>query len=52
MLAGKTISADVAEQAGAAAVSAAKPLSQNGYKVQLAKVAVKRALLQAAGVKA
>jgi len=26
----------------------AKPLSQNGYKVQLARVAVKRAILKAA----
>jgi xanthine dehydrogenase YagS FAD-binding subunit len=52
MLAGKTISAAIAEQAGAAAVAGAKPLSQNAYKVQLAKVAVKRALMQAAGVKA
>lgn len=48
-LAGKTITEDVAEQAGAAAVRGAKPLSKNEYKVQLAKVAVKRALLQAAG---
>lgn len=48
-LAGKTISEEVAEQAGAAAVREAKPLSKNEYKVQLAKVAVKRALLQAAG---
>jgi len=48
-LAGKTMSESVAEQAGAAAVSAAKPLSGNAYKVQLAKTAVKRALLKAAG---
>ena len=41
-----------AEEAGKAAVADAKPLSQNEYKVQLAKVAVKRALLQAAGVRA
>jgi len=52
MLAGKTINAALAEQAGAAAVANAKPLSQNAYKVQLAKVAVKRALMAAAGVKA
>lgn len=44
---GKTFSEDVAEAAGKAAVSKAKPLSQNGYKVQLARVAVKRALLRA-----
>ena len=48
-LAGKTITEEVAEQAGAAAVKGATPLSKNEYKVQLAKVAVKRAILQAAG---
>ena len=48
---GKSLTSDSAEAAGAAAVADAKPLSQNGYKVQLAKVAVKRALLAAAGVK-
>jgi xanthine dehydrogenase YagS FAD-binding subunit len=52
MLAGKTINESVAEEVGKAAVAEAKPLSQNEYKVQLARVAVKRALLQAAGVKA
>jgi xanthine dehydrogenase YagS FAD-binding subunit len=51
-LAGKTISESVAEEAGKAAVADAKPLSQNEYKVQLARVAVKRALLEAAGKKA
>jgi len=30
-------------------VAQAKPLSRNAYKVQLARVAVKRAILQAAG---
>jgi len=48
MLAGKTINESVAEEAGKAAVAGASPLSQNGYKVQLTKVAVKRALLAAA----
>lgn len=48
-LAGKSISEHVAEQAGKAAVAGAKPLSENGYKVKLASVAVKRALLSAAG---
>jgi len=47
MLAGKSLTADLAEQAAKAAVSNATPLSQNAYKVQLAKVAVKRALLEA-----
>ena len=49
-LAGKTIDESVAEAAGMAATQGAKPLSQNDYKVQLVKVAVKRALLSAAGV--
>ena len=48
-LAGKTVSDDVAMAAGKAAVAAATPLSQNKYKVQLASVAVKRAVLAAAG---
>jgi xanthine dehydrogenase YagS FAD-binding subunit len=51
-LVGKTITAATAEAAGKAAVEGAQPLSQNTYKVQLAKVAVKRALLEAAKVKA
>lgn len=51
-LAGKSLTTDVAEEAGKAAVADARPLSGNAYKVQLAKVAVKRALLAAAGVKA
>jgi xanthine dehydrogenase YagS FAD-binding subunit len=48
-LAGKTISEEVAAEAGKIAVANAKPLSRNAYKVQLARVAVKRAILQAAG---
>jgi xanthine dehydrogenase YagS FAD-binding subunit len=47
MLAGKTITDDIADQAAWAALADAKPLSQNAYKVQLARVAVKRALLEA-----
>ena len=52
MLAGKTITDEVADQIAQAAVAGAKPLSDNGYKVQLAKVSVKRALLEASGRKA
>jgi xanthine dehydrogenase YagS FAD-binding subunit len=37
-----------AQRAALAALSGAKPLSNNGYKVQLARVAVKRAILKAA----
>jgi len=47
-LAGKEINVDVATEAGKAAVRQAHPLSKNAYKVQLAAVAVKRALLKAA----
>lgn len=50
-LAGKDVSEDVADGAGKAAVSKATPLSKNKYKVQLARVAVKRAVLRAAGKK-
>jgi len=52
LLAGKAITPQVAEEAGKAAVEGASPLSQNAYKVQLARVAVKRALLAAVGGKA
>jgi len=48
-LAGKTISESVAQAAGDAAVAKARALSGNGYKIQLARVAVKRAVLAAAG---
>ena len=48
-LAGKSIDDASAEAAGKAAVQGAQTLSQNEYKVQLAMVAVKRALLSAAG---
>lgn len=47
---GRRIDQATAELAGNAAVAAATPLSENEYKVQLAKVAVKRAILLAAGL--
>jgi xanthine dehydrogenase YagS FAD-binding subunit len=50
-LEGKSITAETADAAGKAAVAGATPLSQNAYKVQLARVAVKRALMGAAGLK-
>ncbi len=46
---GKEITEELAAEAGKAAAKEAKPLSQNAYKVQLIEVAVKRALLLAAG---
>jgi xanthine dehydrogenase YagS FAD-binding subunit len=48
-LAGKAVTEEVAQAAGDAAVAKARALSGNGYKVQLARVAVKRAVLAAAG---
>ena len=44
-LAGKSITEEVAAAAGAAAAEGSSPLSGNAYKVDLVKVAVKRALL-------
>ena len=49
-LQGLPVNRATAEAAGEAAVSEATPLSDNQYKVQLAKVAVKRAILLAAGL--
>jgi xanthine dehydrogenase YagS FAD-binding subunit len=48
-LAGQSVSEDTAARAADAAVADAKPLSDNGYKVKLARVAVKRAILAASG---
>ncbi|HTR34476.1 MAG TPA: xanthine dehydrogenase family protein subunit M [Bryobacteraceae bacterium] len=48
-LAGKSLSDEVIAQAAEAAVQGAQPLSENRYKIQLARVAVKRALLEASG---
>ena len=48
VLQGKAVTEELAAAAGAASVKNAHPLSKNGYKVQLAKVAVKRAILAAA----
>ncbi len=47
-LAGKTVNDETAAEAGKSAVSKASPLSKNSYKVKLASVAVKRAVLKAA----
>jgi xanthine dehydrogenase YagS FAD-binding subunit len=46
---GKSIDERTASAAGEAAVSKARPLGHNDYKVKLAAVAVKRALLAAVG---
>jgi xanthine dehydrogenase YagS FAD-binding subunit len=46
----RAINDAIASAAGRAAVEGAKPLAQNGYKLRLVEVAVKRALLIAAGL--
>ena len=48
---GQTVTEGLATEAGVAAAKGAKPLAQNGYKIKLIEVAVKRAILTAAGMK-
>jgi xanthine dehydrogenase YagS FAD-binding subunit len=50
-LAGKPLNEATAAAAAEAAVSEAKPMSGNAYKVQIARTCVKRAILNAAGIK-
>jgi len=50
-LEGQAVTDGSATEAGIAAGKGAKPLSQNAYKVKLIEVAVKRAILTAAGMK-
>lgn len=47
VLRGQTVNELVATQAAEAALERAQPMSQNGYKVQVARTAVKRAILAA-----
>ena len=49
-LAGKPLNEQTAAAAGEAAVSEARPMSGNVYKVQVAKTAVKRAIMRAASL--
>jgi xanthine dehydrogenase YagS FAD-binding subunit len=49
-LAGKSVSEETARAAAEVALERATPLSQNSYKVQLARVAVRRAIMKAGGV--
>ena len=48
-LVGKPLNEETAKAAADAALQNAKPLSHNAYKVQLAKVSLKRAILKAGG---
>jgi xanthine dehydrogenase YagS FAD-binding subunit len=50
VLAGKAITEAVATEAAAAAVAGARPMSGNAYKIQIAKTAVKRAIMAASRV--
>ena len=50
-LIGKVIDDQVAIDASNAALQPARNLGQNGYKIQVARVALQRAILQAAGAK-
>ena len=50
-LVGKVIDEQIASSASNAGLQPARNLGQNGYKVQVARVALKRAILEAAGVK-
>jgi xanthine dehydrogenase YagS FAD-binding subunit len=51
-LEGQSVTQETAAACGAAAAEGATPLSKNAYKVQMAKTAVKRAVLHAAGLTA
>ena len=48
-LAGRTLTQEVALEAGEAAFDSARPLRQNGFKIELGRRTVARALLTAAG---
>jgi xanthine dehydrogenase YagS FAD-binding subunit len=50
VLAGQSLTPAVAAAAAQAAVKPAKSLGQNGYKISIARVAVERCILQAAGL--
>jgi hypothetical protein len=47
VLAGTVVTEAVAAEAAAAAVAGAKAMSGNSYKIQIARTAVKRAILKA-----
>ena len=51
VLTGKSITEQTAMEAADAAIQGAKAMSQNAYKIQVARTAVKRAIMMAAGLK-
>jgi xanthine dehydrogenase YagS FAD-binding subunit len=50
-IAGKPLTEETAMIAADAAIQGAKPMSLNGYKIQIARTAVKRAIMKAGGMK-
>ena len=51
VLAGKRVTEGLAMEAADTALANARPMSENAYKIQVARTAVKRAILKAAGMK-
>jgi xanthine dehydrogenase YagS FAD-binding subunit len=49
-LVGQSVTEEVAAAAAEAALKEAHPMTENGYKVQIARTAVKRAIMKAAGL--
>lgn len=49
-LVGKAVTEETAAAAAEAALKEAQPMTENGYKVQIARTAVKRAIMKAAGL--
>jgi xanthine dehydrogenase YagS FAD-binding subunit len=47
VLAGKAITEAIAADAANAALAGARPMTENNYKIQIAKTAVRRAILAA-----
>ncbi len=50
-LVGKRLNEDTASLAGEAAIAEARPMSGNAYKIQIARTAVQRAVMRAAGLR-
>ena len=50
VLVGQPVTEELAARAAEAALSDAKPMSQNTYKIQIARTTVRRAILKAAGM--
>jgi xanthine dehydrogenase YagS FAD-binding subunit len=51
LLAGQTVTQELAARAGELAVAGARPLRQNAYKVPMTRALVKRTIAELAGVR-